>query len=154
MIQSLKKNWLVVWTMTWEIWKIFTRGLESIKIGTLMGSFSKVENPWAKIFYRGVMKMIKNLKMNSLVISKLTWGMWQTLSRTLKSLKNVHFNWLLLSKIYIVWAKKVLRSYLSWHWGLMLNLKKHWLVVWKMKEGIWQIFTRALKSLKIGTLNV
>ena len=35
--------------------------------------------------------------------------------RALKSLKNIRFNVLLLSKVYIVWAKKVQRSYLSWY---------------------------------------
>ena len=34
----------------------------------------------------------------------------------------------------------------------MQNLKKSWVVVWKIAWGIWQIFTRALKSPKIGTL--
>ena len=34
----------------------------------------------------------------------------------------------------------------------MQNLKKNWHVLWKMAWGICQIFTRALKSLKIGTL--
>ena len=69
----------------------------------------------------------------------------------LESLKNFHFNGLLLSKVYIVWAKKVQRSYLSWHWRVMQNLKKNWLVVWKMTWEIWQIFTRAFERVKIGT---
>ena len=30
------------------------------------------------------------------------------------------------------------------------NLKKNWLVVWKLIWGIWPIFTAALESLKIG----
>ena len=51
-------------------------------------------------------KMIQNLKRNWLVISKLTWGIWWILTQALKSLKNFHFNVLLLSKVYIVWAKK------------------------------------------------
>ena len=38
-IQILKKNWLVVCKKTWEIWQIFTRALEKVKIGALMGSF-------------------------------------------------------------------------------------------------------------------
>ena len=37
-IQKSMKKWLVFWKMTWEIWKIFTRALESVKVGTLMGS--------------------------------------------------------------------------------------------------------------------
>ena len=38
-MQGLKKNSLVVWKMTWRIWKIFIRTLESVKIGTFLGSF-------------------------------------------------------------------------------------------------------------------
>ena len=38
----------------------------------------------------------------------------------------------LLSKVYMVWAKKVKRSYLSWHSRVMQNLKKNWLLVSKM----------------------
>ena len=34
---------------------------------------------------------------------------------------------------------------------LMKNLKKNCLVFWKVTWGIWQFFTRALKSLKIET---
>ena len=60
-------------------------------------------------------------------------------------------NWLLVTKVYIVWATKVQRSYLSWHWRVMQILKKNWLVVWKNKE-IWQIFNRPLESVKIRTL--
>ena len=39
-MQNLKKNWLEVWKMTWGICQIFTRAPESLKIGTLMGSFN------------------------------------------------------------------------------------------------------------------
>ena len=35
------------------------------------------------------------------------------LTQALGSLKDFHFNELLLSKVYIIWAKKVQRSYLS-----------------------------------------
>ena len=37
---NLKKNLLVVWKMTWGIWQSFTRAIESLKIGILMGSFN------------------------------------------------------------------------------------------------------------------
>ena len=97
-------------------------------------------------------RMMQNLKRNWLVISKLTWEVWWILTQALESLKNFHFNVLLLSKVYIVWAKKVQRSYLSWHWKVMQNLKKNWHVVWKMTWGIWEIFIRALESVKIGLL--
>ena len=37
---------------------------------------------------------------------------------------------------YNVWAKKVPRSYLSWHWRVIQSLKKNWIAVWKMTWGI------------------
>ena len=94
-------------------------------------------------------RMMQNLKRNWLVVSKLTWGIWQILTWAVKSLKNLHFNGLLLNKVYNVWAKKVQRSYVSWHWRVMQNLKKTDLWFWKMAWVIRQIFTRALESLKI-----
>ena len=93
-------------------------------------------------------RTMQNLKRNWLVISKLTWQIWLFLTRALESLKNFHFNVLLLSKVYIVWAKKVQGSYLSWNWGVIQILKKNWLVVWKKTWEIWQIFTTALESVK------
>ena len=156
-MQNLKRNWLVVSKLTWEIWRILTWALESLRnfhFNRLL--LSKVYIVPAKKENRSYLswhwRVMQNLKRNWLVVSKLTWGIWRILTQALESLKNFHFNWLLLSKVYIVWAKKVQRSYLSWHWRVMQNLKKNWLVVWKITWAIWQIFTRALKSVKIGTL--
>ena len=36
----------------------------------------------------------------------MTWGIWQILTRVLENLKNVHFNGLLLNKVYHVWPKE------------------------------------------------
>ena len=77
---------------------------------------------------------------------------WWNLIRALESLQNLHFDLFLLCRVFGFWPKKVQRSYFSWQWRVMQNLEKNWLVVWKMTWGIWQIFTRALQSLKIGTL--
>ena len=88
------------------------------------------------------------MKKNWLVISKLTWGIWRILTWALESLKNVHFNGFILSKVYIVWTKKAQRSYLSWNWRRIQNLDRNWLVVSKLASWIWQILTRALESLK------
>ena len=96
-------------------------------------------------------RMIQKLKKNWLVILKVTWGISRILTQALENLKNLPFNGLLVTKVY-VWAKTVQRSYLSWHWRVMQNLKKNWLVVWKTTWEIWQIFTRALESVKMGTL--
>ena len=65
----------------------------------------------------------------------------------LGSLKNFHFNNLLLSKAYIVWAKKVQRSYLSWHWRVIQKLKKSWLVL-KLTWWTSEILTQTVESLK------
>ena len=90
--------------------------------------FSKVENAWSKNLQRSYVslywRMMKKLKRNWLAISKLTWEIWRILTQALKSLRNFHFIGLLLSKVYIVWAKKVQRSYLLWHWRVMQNLKR------------------------------
>ena len=93
--------------------------------------------------------MMQNLKRNWLAASKLTKRIGQILTRALESLKNLDFNCLLLNKLYNVSIKKVQRNYVSWHWRVMKNLKKSWLVVWKMTWGIWQIFIRALESLRL-----
>ena len=50
-------------------------------------------------------RMMQNLKKYWLVVSKLTWEIWRMLTRALKSLKNLHFDLLLLHKVYNVWAK-------------------------------------------------
>ena len=67
-------------------------------------------------------RRIQNLKKS--LVSKMT-RIWWILIWALKSLKNLHFDWSLSCKLYNVWSKKVQRS-------KMQNLKKNWLVVWKM----------------------
>ena len=62
--------------------------------------------------------------------------------------QNFHFDWFFLCKVYNVWPKNVQRNDLSWDWRVMQNLKKNWLVVWKITWRIWQIFTWTLKSLE------
>ena len=49
------------------------------------------------------------------------------MTRALESLTNFHFNGFLLSKVYIVWTKKLQRIYLSWNWRGIQNLeRKNW----------------------------
>ena len=66
--------------------------------------------------------------------------------------ENLHFDGLLLSKVYKVLVEKVQKSYISWHWRMMQSLKKKWLLVPKMTWGIWWILMRAVASLKICTI--
>ena len=81
-------------------------------------------------------------------VSKMT-RIWWILILALKNLQNRCFDWSVLSKVYNVWPKKVHRSYLSWHWRVMQNLKKNWLVAWKITWGIWQIFIKTLESVTV-----
>ena len=94
---------------------------------------------------------MKYLKMNWLAISKLTWEIWQILTQAPESLKNCHFNEFPLSKVYIVWVKKVQRKYLSWHWRViqtlryltcrfkidMMNLTNFDSNTWKAQKFVW-----------------
>ena len=54
-------------------------------------------------------RVVQNLKKNQFFVSKIT-RIWWILIRALKSLKNLHFDWSLLCKVYNVWPKKVQRS--------------------------------------------
>ena len=52
-------------------------------------------------------------------------------------------------KSYKVSTKKIQKTYHSWHWRMMQNLKKNWLAVSNATWGIWLIFTQPLKSPKM-----
>ena len=92
--------------------------------------------------------MMKNLKRNWLVISKLTQRIWRILTWELKSLKNLLFNGLILTN-YMFELKK--------YRGVMFDCTQDWYKVWR-KTGLcfqkltWGIFTTALESLQIRTL--
>ena len=53
-IQTLKKNWLFVWKMTWGIFWILSRAVESLKTCTLMGCFCRNYVMFELKKYRGV----------------------------------------------------------------------------------------------------
>ena len=127
-MQNLKKNWRVVRKITWGIWKIFTRALKISKLGLwrdpLIQSRKCMSSKITEELCVVTMRNDANLKKNWLVISNLTWKIWKILTRAVKSPKNVHFNGLLLSKVSIFWARKVQKSYLSWHWRVIQNLER------------------------------
>ena len=70
----------------------------------------------------------------------------------IRNLTNFDLSTRLLNKVYIVWAKKVQRSYLSWHWRVMQNLKENWLVVWEKTWEFGKFSPEELESVKISTL--
>ena len=93
---------------------------------------------------------MQNLKKNWFVISKMT-RIWWTLILALKSLKHLHFDD---HEKYVMFYLEKTRGVTFHDTRVMQNLKKNWLVVWKITWGIWQIFTRALVSWdsKLGLL--
>ena len=58
-IQSLKKNSLFVWKMTWEIWRILTRPVKNLKIRTLVGYFCQKYVMFELKWYRRVVSWKK-----------------------------------------------------------------------------------------------
>ena len=152
-------NWNFIWfgqkePIKVQNFRLLTAHVIFNQICTLIGSFCWKYNKFQLKKYRGL-------------TSRYTeewckiWGKtdlfqkWQEFGQFWSehsSLENLHFDRSLSWKIYNVWPKKVQRSYLSWHWEVMQNLKKDWRVVWKMAWEIWNIFTRTLGSVKIGTL--
>ena len=78
---------------------------------------SKIENAWTQNLQLSVMTMKNNAKIEEELTCcfKTDIEIWRILTRAPKTLKNLHFNALLLNKMYNAWAKKVQRSYVSWH---------------------------------------
>ena len=74
LIQTLKKNWLFVWEMTWRIRAILTRAVESLRICSLMGCFCRKHVMFELKKYRGV------------VSSKMTYGF----KNDIRNLENFH----------------------------------------------------------------
>ena len=127
-MQSLRKNWLLVSNVTWGIWWTLMQAVASLKICNLMCYFcrkyimfetKKIQRSYVSWHWR----MMQNLRKNRLWkndmrnLGNFDLSTWQS--------QSLHFNGFLLSKVYNVWAKK-LRG--SWQWGLMqyFNKKIDW----------------------------
>ena len=147
-----------MWFGKWlaEYSKIFTRALESLKIGILMRSFNPKLKKYEYKIQRGVIshdneewrKTLRGIDLSR--GSEFEW----ILIRALESLKNFHFSTLLLSKYMLFELKK--------YWGVIFHdteegykiwIKTHLLLgKWHEEFGNLAIFTTALESVKIGTL--
>ena len=129
-MRSLKKNWLVVSlsSLTWRIWWIFIRSfksqmawrigstfitaLKSLKNCTLTGSFCP-----KRIFHRGYI-CVMTLKGDAKFKEKLTCGLRN-------DIRNLHFDWILLSKAGKYLDEKIQKSYVSWHWRWFMIIMFH-----------------------------
>ena len=127
----------MVWKITWEIWQIFTRALENLKMGTLTRFFC----PKLKIFelkiYRGVIcheneKWCKNWR--GINFSVQNWyeqfeEFWFKHSKISKISTLMGYLW---PKYIMFDLKKYRGDNVWWYWILMQNLKENWLSLSKM----------------------
>ena len=86
MTQNVKRNCLVNSKVTWVIWWTLSQALENLKnlnFNELL--LTKVYNAWAKESTDELLGIVRrlmwNLKENWLVISKMTWRIWQIFTR-------------------------------------------------------------------------
>ena len=91
-------------------------------------------------------KKVQNWRRNWLVFSKLARGIGQILNRALKNLKIFNLMGLFWPKYTMLELKKLQRSYIWMHLGLMQNLRENWFVLCKMPWRICQIFFHRLKN--------
>ena len=115
--------------------------LKNLKIRTFIRSFYPKQKIYELKIYRGVMchdnwRMMQNLKRNWLVSSKWTWGIWRILTQALKNLKNLHFNGLLLTKVYDFWAKKSTEELCLMALNIDAKFEENWLKLSSMTWGI------------------
>ena len=74
---------------------------------------------------------MQHLKQNSLVLSKMTWGIWRILYRALENLKVLHFNGLLLNKVHNLPTEKKYR-------GVLLDGTEYWCNTWRKTYLLFQ----------------
>ena len=136
--------------------RLLTAHIKFHQICTLIDSFCW---KYIKIFAKKIQRSYVSLPWRLMQNLTKNWSVCFKNDRNLVNFdpspwksQNLHFQWFLLCKVFNVWPKKVQRSYLSWQWRGMQNLKENCLVVSKMTWGIWEIYTSAIESLKIRTL--
>ena len=154
-MQNLGENWLIAWKLTRNLINFYASSWKSENLH-LMGSFCR------KIYsfrWKGTEELFfMTLETDTRFEEKLTLGFKNDMRNLVNfnassgKSENLHFDVLLLSIAYKVSAKKVQKSYLSWHWRVIQTLNKNSFFVWKMTWEIWWILTRAVKNLKICTL--
>ena len=98
-------------------------------------------------------KMMQKLERNWFVSSKLTWGIWRILTPALENLKNFHFNGLLLSKAYNVWAKKSIGEFCLMVLNIDTTFEGKLTCAFKNDmRNLANLYQSMFESLKFGTL--
>ena len=96
--------------------------------------------------------MMQKLKRNWLVSSKLTWGTWWVLTWALENLKSLHFNGLLLNKVYNVWAKKSIGKFCFMTLNIDATFERKLTCAFKNDMRNLANFNQSMfESLKLGT---
>ena len=118
---------------------LLTAQVKFHQICTLIGYFCwkyikfQLKKVWTKyVFWYQI--VVLSLKKNLFFVSKMA-KILLILIRALKSVKDLHFHWSLLCKIYNIWPKKVQKSYISWHWRVIQNWKKNGFGKWHEEFG-------------------
>ena len=125
-----------------QIWWNFTWAV-SLKFCTLAGSFYKSHMRFQLRKYRRLIS--HNIEEWCKVQRKtdIWFQIWhEEFSPKDSKAQKFYFDRLFLSKVFEVWAKKVQRSYFSWHWLVMQNLNKPWTCGFKnnMRILVWVNF--------------
>ena len=133
---NLKKNWLVVWKMTWgKFDKFWPEHLKVSKLWLWWGPFVQSRKSMRLKFTEELcvitMKNDANLKRNWLVISKLTSGIWRILTRALENLKNLLFS------CWLLWPKYVMFE-LKKHRGVTFDGTVDWCRTWRKTDLCFQ----------------
>ena len=135
--------------MIWETWQFFTRALENLKIGTLMGFVNPKEKKYELKTYWGVMCHDNEEWCEIWREIDLPFQNWH---EKFNEFRPEH---LTVSKIFTLmrsfWAKYILFE-LKKYRGVFFDDTEERYKIWK-KQGIWQILTWALESLKNVHLN-
>ena len=130
-----RKTDLCFQKFTWGSWQIFIGALESLQIGTLMTYFCLKLKMYELKIHRGVIcrdneEWCKNWRGIDLSVQNWHEEFDEFWPEPLKISKNLHFNGLLLTKVYIVSAKK--------YWGVMFDGTEYWFKIWRKNDFCFQ----------------
>ena len=127
-MQNLTKNWLVVSLENdmRNFFKFLPEYSKVLKLGLRWDPFIQSKKCTSVHSW-----MMQNLKRNWLVVSKLTGEIWRTFTQALKCLTYLHFNLLILNKVYIV----------------MFELKRHWTLIQNLKKKLTCAFNNDMRNL-------
>ena len=131
-MQNLKKNWLLVWKMTWGIWQIFIRYTCMSYKRTRSTQKSQKFVPEYIMFElkknRGVMfdctqDWFKVWSKTGMCFQKMTWETWQIFTRALESLQ--------IETLMASFCLKLEMYELKIYRGVMCHDNEEWCKIWR-----------------------